>query len=171
MASSHGETTFYRFIRSEGKGPRVRSGSFPRFLGGHVIQIITLRLPYLTYIFYLSSIRAGDGRMIKRARTKENIIFHLFTHFQIGVDSARVDGFSNRLSCSWARDFAGDSSIIISRHACAPSGLCDRKECSLQQQMNVLRDDIVHGAINHGNVGVLRRVNSRRCRPRSSRLR
>ena len=42
-------------------------------------------------------------------------------------------------------------------HTRAECGLCDRKECSLQQQMNVLRDGIVHGAINHGNVGVLRR--------------
>ena len=31
--------------------------------------------------------------------------------------------------------------------------------------MNVLRDGIVYGAINHGNVSVLREVNSRRLRP------
>ena len=63
--------------------------------------------------------------MIKK---RERKVFSIFSHFQIGVDSARVDGFF-----SWVKlllsgdviDSVGDSGHhhIVSRRARVPSGL------------------------------------------------
>ncbi len=71
------------------------------------------------------------------------------------VNTYTLRAIPDKLSLIGSSDNATIYNFVnTSMHVRASSELCDRKECILQQKMNVLHDDVVHGAITHGNVGV-----------------